>query len=488
MVQRDGALWHLPIMLQMQSNDNLKFDKMKNTRAIYIFVLFSLVSLFSCTKEEPQVTDYINLSRLSYTFSNESDSVFVSVKAGGEWNVSTDCDWITVGEKQGDSVCVKVNPNETDEYKTGEIVFTSASAEAKFAVEQLPKSFNGQFYQFPLNARAAISPNGKYVAYIYWEIDMQANVYNYYSVKLNLETGEEETFKMEPYDEYGIYFYLKATAISDDGKTVIYSDDQNTIDGVFVNNEKVDMRVPEGYKSPMYQALSADGTVVVGTVMRTDKYGYVPVKWTNGEMETLEVPTVSATGDELVNGVIARGCSADGSVIYGSEWDHQGVIYWKNGRMFYPGLDYTSGESFRRINMFASYFAMSPNGKYLGAQYADTYRDINGSMNYPVIINTETGEAKIMEDCEFDSTILTVNNDGLAFGGTPNTGTSFSYVYDFEASATYEYKQWMKDNYGINMKDSHLINYCVDNRIFFGYEFVPTGLGNLCPPFVLVLK
>lgn len=472
-------------MLQMLNNDNLKFDKMKNTRAIYIFVLFSLVSLFSCTKEEPQVTDYINLSRLSYTFSNESDSVFVSVKAGGEWNVSTDCDWITIGEKQGDSVCVKVNPNETDEYKTGEIVFTSASAEAKFAVEQLPKSFNGQFYQFPLNARAAISPNGKYVAYVYWEIDMQANVYHYYGVIMNVETGKEEWHsEFEPYDEYGIYYYLTARAVSDDGKTVIWSDDMNTIDDVFVNGEKVQMRVPEGYKSPMYNAVSSDGSIVIGNVMRTDKYGYVPVKWTNGEMETLEVPTVSATGDELVNGVIARGCSADGSVIYGSEWDHQGVIYWKNGRMFYPGLDYTEGEYYKRIYMFASYFAMSPNGKYLGAQYTDAY---DRTVNCPVLINTETGEANIMKDC-FDSTILTVNDEGIAFGGTPNIGTSFSYVYDFESFATYEYKQWMKDNYGINMKDSHLINYCVDNRIFFGYEFVATGLGNLCPPFVLVLK
>ncbi len=69
---------------------------------------------------------------------------------------------------------------------------------------------------------------------------------------------------------------------------------------------------------------------------------YRPLKWTDGGTpEVLPVPELNFRNEPYVSGVMARGCSADGSVIYGSTWDNldYGMLYWKDGKVDWVGSD-----------------------------------------------------------------------------------------------------------------------------------------------------
>lgn len=450
-------------------------------------ILFAACVLASCT-DDLKPEEYIKISRSSYTFSGDGDSVYVKVVSSGDWTVERDQAWIMLGQKSGDSIAISLGPNEIEEIRTGKVIFTTKSKSMEFMVEQLPRSFNGKLYEFPINARGAISPGGKYAAYLYWELDMETNAYCYYGKKINLETGEEYDIPSNPYDDYGLSYYLKIQAISDDGRTIVYSDDSNMIDAVFVDNNEVEMDILSGYRSPMFAAMSSDGTVIVGTVQSENQFCFVPAIWKNGSMELLEMPRFNSAGEPLRNGVIVRGCSQDGSVIYGSEWDYQGVIYWRDGKMFYPGLDYAFGDDIQRIYMYASYFSMSPDGKYIAASYGAFYTDYTeGQPTVPVLINTETDESLIFGSSQSEGGGLTADNNGILFGGTPATGMTTSLVYDFEAGTSIPISLWMKQKHGVTLSDSRKVYYAIDDRIYYGAQLVSTGVGTLSPEYVLVL-
>lgn len=467
-------------------------------KTIFKAILFTVAAFalsVSCTEEiKKTITEtdpYINLSRLSYTFNSEDDrAVDVIVATNLEWTLENENDWINV-RNSNDTVFVSVAKNESVDSRSGKLIFHTDEMDAEFIVEQLPhyELPNARMYKFPLNAKGALSPSGKYAAYIYWELNLITNVYTYYGKKINLETEEVTDFEVEQYNDYGQYYTL-VNAISDDGRTMILGDDLNTTYDVYYDGEKVNMNIPSEYKVPMYAAVSADGSVIVGTVMKTVGYGFVPVRWTNGELEVLESPKYSCTGELLTNGVIVRGCSRDGSIIYGSDWDTQGVIYWKNDRMFYPGLDYAEGSEINRAYMYAAYFAMSPNGKYIACNYGPFYCDPGTQVNKATLISTETGDLETL-DPGYDVTGMTANDNGVVFGGTPAMGTSESLVFDFESGNASAISGWMKENYDINLKDTQIITYVTDNdksNVFYGYEFKVSAVGTLCPPFVLVVN
>lgn len=456
-------------------------------RLYFLATLLVLSVIVSCNKDVDLTADYLNISRSSYTFSNIEDSIYVKVKASGDWIATADQTWITVGEKQGDSILVNVSKNDQEDFRRGKVTFVMENETREFAVEQMPKAFNGRLYEFPLNGRGAVSPGGKFAAYLYWELSLTTGEYTYLGKKLNLETGEEFEIPSESYD--GMSYYQKIQAISDDGRTIVYSDDTNEIDAIYVDDQKVEMDVPSGYKSPIFAGMTGDGSIIVGTVRYSDRYGYVPVLWRNGVMEFLEMPEYNSAGGPLQNGVIVRGCSQDGSVIYGSEWDFQGVVYWRNGKLYYPGMDYMEGDSIYRIYMYASYFAMSPNGKYIAASYAPYFMDpVAGTPTWPVLINTETDESVIFEDDQaLGGAGLTVNNEGILFGGAPATGMTNSIVYDFQNGLVIPVSEWMKQKHGITLSDSRKVYYTVNDRIYYGAQLVQTGVGVLSPEYVLVL-
>ena len=102
---------------------------------------------------------------------------------------------------------------------------------------------------------------------------------------------------------------------------------------------------------PSVASTSADGNVWVGYAMKSmnDGHGslYWPLKWVDGEAQELKMPATSYRGEEytsaqFLNGVMARGISANGEIIYGSTWDNEdaGMIWWDaEGTARYVGED-----------------------------------------------------------------------------------------------------------------------------------------------------
>ena len=129
---------------------------------------------------------------------------------------------------------------------------------------------------------------------------------------------------------------------------------------------------------------------------------------------------------------MARGCSADGSVIYGSTWDNldYGMLYWKDGKVDWVGSDVREvrtvqiengiGEmiDYNIVNGMictAELTNISPNGRWI----AGTYRteDYPSPRNYvqaryPAFFNTETGTTTIVKDFG-EGSAAHVTDDGL---------------------------------------------------------------------------
>lgn len=454
-----------------------------------ISTILLCLSVFSC-KDRIEYTDYINLSRVSYTFDAKgSDTISIKVSAGSEWSVQNDNDWIFLLDRVEDSVKIAVSENGVEGMRNGILTFRSGDAVSELSISQLPLHFEGIMIDFPPAAKGAVSPNGKYAAYMNTEMDLVTGEYRYYGLKINLETGETEEIASELYDGYQAYD--EVMAISDDGRTMIYAHTMNVTYALFRDGEKVELTMPDGYFTIYLAALSADGQTVVGNLLSSTDYKAYPAIWRNGEVEILEIPEVSAGNYELQQGVYVRGCSADASVIYGSEWDMQGLIYYKDGKMFYPGLDYAEGEypAVDRIFKYAAYFSISPGGRYIGAAYGNYIQDPSlPKLTYPVVVDTETNTCKIFETEEvIDADALTVNDEGVVFGGSPSTGMVYGYVFDMDNGTYTDISSWMKEKEGVEISDKLLIQYNVGN-VYYGMKMLATGVGSSYPQFVLVAK
>ena len=103
------------------------------------------------------------------------------------------------------------------------------------------------------------------------------------------------------------------------------------------------------------QSSSVDGSVMVGYTEGTP-YGcmYGPVKVVDGEVKPLPLPEEgNFRNEEWWAGILARGMSADGSVVYGTSWENYdyGMAYWdKDGNVDWVGSDLRTVTTVQRPN------------------------------------------------------------------------------------------------------------------------------------------
>lgn len=450
-------------------------------------LLFLLPLLFSCSVEETPENGLI-LSRLSYTFSYDGrDSVVVAVECNSEWDCTSSSEQFEVKKISRDSFMVKALPNEKNEEISSEVRVESEDKSCTFKVNQMAKCFSGQLSDYYPTSQGAMSANGYYAAYVaeYPGGDFRARL-------VNLSTFEETVLEIPEVED--LLTISGITAVSDDGRCVIFMDGLNARSFYSINGEIVDLPLPEGCRLAKPQDMSADGSVIVGYCHDKDNL-YLPIKWTSfGESyEILERPTDNAAGTGLVNGTIARGCSADGSVIYGSEWRYFGLVYWKDGKLYNPGIDYakitpgTNGnQNISRIVKFSDNRSVSNNGKYIVSYYMDM--ESGYEIQYPVLINTVTGNVDIMRELQYTAA-FSVNDDGVVFGVTPAMGMSTGYCLDFETRTAIPISEWFMDNYGIILSDDN--RFVSDNPrkgVFFGQRMYSGGLSPFYPNWHLVIE
>lgn len=452
----------------------------------YIAAALSALTLTAaCT--ETVMKDQIYLSHSSFTFKPQGETVEVKVDANTDWTVSGQPEWITVADQSDTSIFITAAANDADQMRDGAVEFKAGTASKTLVISQLGKSFTGKFVDVNYIASPVFSRSGHFHAGIVQEYLPDGYTSVTYPVIVDSYTGEQQ--KLDGNQDYN-----GVRAISDDGKIVAIGLNSGGTK-LYKDGQAVDITI-SGYSWISVEAMSADGSVMVGFAQNNETKSYVPVKWTNMEPEFLEVPETNVWGEQLYNGAMARGCSDDGSVIYGSEWDTKGLIYWRNGEMHFVGKDEAQVkrviietwmgieevDALCTITKTAEQYCISPNGRYIAAGFND-YKE-NGdqpatALNYAAIVDTETGEVHyVKSDFLNEITGISVDNDGICYGGTPATGVSEGYVIDYKTSSVTPITEWMQTKYGIVVDmDRIVLGVSSNGNIINGWKVVPTLLG-----------
>lgn len=454
-------------------------------RKIYYMAAFlsAIAMLSSCTEESVNGADGIMLSLSSYTFDydgSESIVVEVSGAGGGKITAASDAGFIEVSEPDGNRITISMLANDEPVYRSGSVTVTCNGETASFYAEQEPLRFVGPFVELPLNSEGTITRDGRYVAYVHgrWT-DNTSTTWIATAHYIDTKTGEVFDLDMPNYpsDEYpGPTHFNRVRTVSDDLRVIVYEHSSSTAQKLVIDGEEVEIPIPEPYEWPHVEYVNSDGTIWVGycyqqkTMPGLGEYQqYHPVKWVNGEPEILEKPETDIFGMELLNGAIARQCSDDGSVIYGSEWAYMGLIYWKDGVMYPVGPEYAevNGNNFNMPETESQNHRMSPNGRYITCR----------TSNYGTVrVDTQTGDVKIWENGYIGNA---VTDDGTVWGF--QYGYAASSMIDMDSQTITPIEDYFMDNYGIKLYSYNTVKYVSpDGKVFFGDHRYPTE-GWMCP-------
>lgn len=445
---------------------------MKTYRYI-VLGLFAALAAFSCAKEEK--TDYLTLGQTSYVFSKGEDTVTIAVNCSGEWNVDNTNDWLAYEKVTEDSLTIIAAANAGNEERSGVLsVVSAAGLKVDFSVSQFGLTYSGRLEDFTEYWDAKISRDGHYFVVMH---KCEDNVKLLYPTLIDTYTGERTEFK-------DVKDYSSVVAVANDGSIFLYESGGESKMAVLNNGEINDVQVPEGFRSPKIEAVSGDGSIWVGYVSRNGKSGYVPARWVNGEFEELEAPEHNLYGGET-SGTMARGCSADGSVIYGSEWSwmQHPVVYWKDGEMYYPGYEYSEmkGDYVAAMVLNAENTNISDDGRYITSTYNDS---VDGDR--VAVVDTQTGQMFVLDNTEGLGG-LHVTNDGKIFAAPSGGGYSCSVV-DLNEGGVVSLSDWFMANYNLNISDNRIVRHVADNgNIFFGFKIVNSGSGAMAKYWYLVV-
>lgn len=440
---------------------------MKNKNRISTHYLFTmLLSLFvfafaGCTDDEV-VYDHLGVSGDSYTFDGDGTQTYkIDIQSLAEWSYTIEGDWVTEVAKDATSLTIGAKANDIIGERSGKIIFTAGAYTQTVKLLQLPYGAASARY-CPIDdfTPAAMSPSGTYIGGVITSIEADDS-YGYTPVIIEVATGKR-TLLEKTAESIG------ARAITDQGMLLCLVGGYTSI--IYkMDGTSFLPAVPSGFNLATVEAVSADGSVMVGYAQGEGTYSYSALKWTDPEgiPEVLESPKFNNWGVELQNGVMARGCSADGSIVYGSEWETFRPVYWtadgtlhlvgedvflkESGIMFDPWTgEEVEAEFVSAPSLTAMVNNMSPNGKYLACEFKHTQL-INKNpvtKTYAMIFDTEADKSTIVWEHE-DASGLTVLNDGTVSIGTPAAGTMTGIMYNPTFKTSLPTSAWMKQKFNL---------------------------------------
>lgn len=447
---------------------------MKHIEYTVLPLLLAAICLVSC-QEKQEAPSYIYPEYSSYSFRHMPDTLQIYVESNVDWNIEREAGWLEASKSEAQDgaqwLTVTVMENSEIEPRTASITLSAGTVSSEIAITQKGAEFTGlleNLTDFPYTYGVASSQN---VNYILGMKDADAEGYWIPEI-VNVMTGEHR--ELEATDQWDY-----AVAISDEGDDYILNSRRFGGYAVYIDNQLTELSVPTGYRSdnPAIYGMSGDGRVIVGALYSEENgTGRFPCRWVDGECEILERPDTSSHGTPTEPyGTLARDCSADGSVIYGTEWTNNSfaLCFWRDGQMFYPGGEYAvkNGYTAERIYKTAEYGALSPDGKWLAASYGQ-------SGACPVIINTETYDVSILDSFS-DMVGLTCSNDGLLFTASPAMGCTTGHVIDPEAGTSVMTEEWFKSEYGLNLSSGRMIYKVSDDMTRYFGTLAGYGTGGL---------
>ena len=293
--------------------------------------LFAVSVLNGCN-EGTENLQYVNLSQAACSFLGEDNTpLTITVDASpATWQATPNASWIKAERTDEHTLTLTADDNDTDQERKTTVTIQADRATQTIRINQLPKdSFFARYRKLDEFASSAMSPGGKYAGGYIISVAPDDS-WQYSPVIIDVET--EERYEFGPFPE-SLYFISQTIAITDQGLMFL----SNSNGGQIAINTTGDIIVPEapaGFQfQPEVQGSSADGRYWVGFAKESNgEEGLTwPLLWTDGVAEKLPMPAKNFRDEAFWYGIMARGISADGSVIYGTTWENLdfGMVYWK---------------------------------------------------------------------------------------------------------------------------------------------------------------
>ena len=462
-------------------------------RHLYTILLpvAAALALSGCTTGSEEADEhYIKLSDAVCTFTEDGgEAQIIEVRANPEWSFESGASWLKVSAGEGSTLEVSVDPN-ADGERNAEITLQAGEATASIRVYQLgARGLSARYRLLEQLNSAVMSPSGRYVGGFYTDV-LGENGFQYTAVVIDLETDKWHEFG--PYPET-LFGFTEAEVVTDQG--VLYISDSTNggcvafdLDGTYTVPKSI-----AGYGPLVMQSSSVDGSVMVGYTEGTP-YGcmYGPVKVVDGEVKPLPLPEEgNFRNEEWWAGILARGMSADGSVVYGTSWENYdyGMAYWdKDGNVDWVGSDLRKVTTVQREDAlgnpvdynlvdgmicWANQTQISPDGTWIAGTYRTEEFNAESNtvtqVNYPAFFNTETRTTTVFDEY-VGYVALHVTDEGLGMIGLQGLGVTSGSVVDVKSKTLLgSMSEWIQERYGIYVSGGVLTYVTPDAKSVFGY-------------------
>ena len=466
----------------------------KNRFFTGVMCTLAVVALSACGQEAQEQLQYVSLSQAGCTFfGTDNEPLAVTVETSpAQWAAEASASWVKAepGE-DGTTLVLSVEDNDGDAERKAAVTVTAGQAVQEIGIRQL--AADGAFARFrkldTFSMGAAMSPSGRYVGGFYTDV-LGENGFQYTAVVIDLETDKWHEFG--PYPET-LFGFTEAEVVTDQG--VLYISDSTNggcvafdLDGTYTVPKSI-----AGYGPLVMQSSSVDGSVMVGYTEGTP-YGcmYGPVKVVDGEVKPLPLPEEgNFRNEEWWAGILARGMSADGSVVYGTSWENYdyGMAYWdKDGNVDWVGSDLRTVTTVQRPNpldgtlydynivngmiCWANQTQISPNGTWIAGTYrTEEYDKENDEVlqaNYPAFFNTETKTTTVFDEYA-GCVAMGVTDDGLGLIGIQGMGVNSGFIVDLASKTKVDdMLPWIRSEFGIIISEGAIHYLTPDRQKVFG--------------------
>ncbi len=448
--------------------------------AIRVVMMVAAVTLMSSCNEEV-IYNYLKISDSSFSLDAAGQQEFtIEITASSDWSSTIQDSWIQEVSKDANGLTVKAEPYSGATPRYGSILIETADDSRKISVLQNNNSVsavvNDLFYT---SNSGVVSPSGYYLAGNITVSDTETM-----PVTIDLRTGEVRKFTCTlpteidvPERETTYEVSWLVSAVDDNGN--VFMNNSVLIFGLRLDAASGDyslIEVPDDCIGGCVSAVSADGSIWVGSCCPLTG-GWFPMKWVNGVPERLPITAQNGTGVQNIwYGATARGCSDDGSIIYGNIMDYDEAIYWDKDNEFhfvapelleYDTEDYygtTYYNLFASARIYADAQRISPDGSKLSFIYTNE----NTGASYPGYIDTASGVPTMLSNLSgYD--ITTISNDGELFLCPSALALEPTTVYTTSGEKIGG-MDWIFSNYGISIGDSRAITQVAANGNIFGMK------------------
>ena len=470
-------------------------------------LLLACVALVACTTDSGEEVQYVKIGQNLCSFLAEGNQPLeIDVKASpAEWTVEMGASWVKAERTDDRTLTVTVDDNDTGAERSAVVTITAGQAVEEITVYQFPKE--GVFARYRkldmFGKRGAMSPNGRFVGG-YAASVAPDDSWQYSPVITDLETGE--VYEFGPYPE-AIHFLTQTMCISDHGVLFIKDGYNGGTVAFDTEGNITEPRSPEGYKGkPTIEATSSDGKYWVGYAnddILSEGGLTRPLLWTDGIPAELPFPDKNFRNEDFRVGIMARGISANGEIIYGTSWENSdfGMLYWKNNganieKPQWVGKDVREVGTVKRTREDGTEYdytcvngiicqawntQVSPSGKWIAGRYRKEFdpetKQRVDEPEYAAFYNTETETTVIVDDYG-ESGGRFVTDDGIGFIGIGTLAVSEGKVYDLNTGTDLGSTQdWIYDNYGIVIPAGYVNYISADGKYVFGTALHESALG-----------